>query len=277
MSLLGFRPLDCIHPTTKFVMDTLTSAAASGIRARIESLDMLANNIANASAPGFKADRESFGLYLSSEAAESTAGATPPVLPVIERQWTDFTQGSITPTGNPLDLALNGKGFFVANAPTGPTFTRAGNFQISKQGELVTLEGYPLRGQDGKPIVLDSTKPVEITPEGLVRQSGQDISQIAVVDFPDATAISKRGGNYFGIDVSKVLPAPAPSTEIQQGRLEAANAQPAESAVRLITVMRQFESLQKAMAIGNEMNRQAVQEVAKVTSYPPGTNPSSQK
>ena len=131
-------------------MDPLTSAAASGIRARIESLDMLANNIANASAPGFKADREFFGLYLSAEAADSPAGTTPAVLPVIERQWTDFAQGSLTPTGNPLDLALNGKGFFVANSPSGPIYTRDGSFQISKQGELETLEGYPVQGPGRK-------------------------------------------------------------------------------------------------------------------------------
>jgi flagellar basal-body rod protein FlgF len=247
-------------------MDPLTSAAASGIRARLESLDVLANNIANASAPGFKADREYFGLYLSEEAAASPSGTTPAGLPVIERQWTDFSQGTITPTGNPLDLALNGKGFFVATSPAGPLFTRAGSFQISPQGELETMEGYPLQGQDGKPIAVDNSKPVEITPEGSVRQSGQDISQLAVVDFADSTALSKRGNNYFGIDVSKIQPMPAAKAEVQQGRLEAANSQPAESAVRLVNIMRQFESLQKAMAIGNAMNQQAVQEVAKVTS-----------
>ena len=97
-------------------MDPLTSAAASGMRARIESLDMLANNIANSSSPGFKADREFYGLYLSQEASDSPAGTTPEVMPVIDRPWTDFAQGSVTPTGNPLDLALTGKGFFVANS-----------------------------------------------------------------------------------------------------------------------------------------------------------------
>ena len=247
-------------------MDPLTSSAASGIRARIESLDMLANNIANASSPGFKTDRESFSLYLSQEATNSPDGATPTVQPVIERQWTDFTQGSITATGNQLNLALNGKGFFVANAPSGPVYTRDGSFQLSKQGELQTMEGYPIQGQDGRPIQLDSSKPVDIGPDGMVRQDGQDVSQISVVDFQDPTALAKQGNNYFRIDVSTVQPALAASTQVQQGNLEGANSQPAESAVRLVSVLRQFESLQKALAIGNEMNREAVQDVAKVTS-----------
>src|ERR1700719_1069785 len=101
------RPVNCSHGLgNRVVMDPLISAAASGIRARLESLDMLANNIANSSAPGFKADREFYGLYLSAEAADSPIGTSPTTLPVIERQWTDFAQGSLMPTGNPLDLAL---------------------------------------------------------------------------------------------------------------------------------------------------------------------------
>jgi flagellar basal-body rod protein FlgF len=245
-------------------MDPLTSTAASGIRARIESLDMLANNIANASAPGFKADREFFSLYQSSEAADSPEGTNPAVLPVIERQWTDFAQGSLTPTGNPLDLALNGQGFFVANSASGRIFTRNGSFRLSPAGQLETLDGHAIQGQDGKPIVLDSSKRVEIGPDGVVRQDGQDLSRIAVVDFKDSSALVKRGNSYFQADLSTM--APAPQTEVQQGKLEAANSQPAESAVRLVNIMRQFESLQKAMAIGAEMNRRAVEEVAKVTT-----------
>jgi flagellar basal-body rod protein FlgF len=170
-------------------MDPLTSAAASGIRARIESLDMLANNIANASSPGFKADREFFGMYVSAEASDSPDGTAPTVLPVIEHQWTDFGQGSITPTGNPLDLALNGKGFFVASGPSGSIFTRDGSFQISKQGQLETLDRYPIQGVDGKPIQLDNTRAITIGPDGMVRQDGQDISQIAVVDFQDQASL----------------------------------------------------------------------------------------
>jgi flagellar basal body rod protein FlgG len=243
-------------------MDPLTSAAASGIRARLESLDMLANNIANASSPGFKADREFYGLYLSAEAADSPAGTNPAILPVIERQWTDFAQGSLTPTGNPLDLALNGPGFFVAQSANGPVFTRDGNFRLSLHGEIVTQDGDKIQGQDGKPILLDSTRPVEIGSDGTVRQDRQDVAQIALVNFPDPAVLAKRGNNYFRSDLS--APRVATQAEILQGRLEAANYQPAESVVRLVNILRQFETLQKALAIGGEMNRRAVDDVAKV-------------
>src|SRR5438552_3638736 len=183
-------------------MDPLTSAAASGIRARIESLDMLANNIANASAPGFKADREFYNLYQSAEAAASPEGTSPTVLPVIERQWTDFSQGTLTPTGNPLDVALYGKGFFVAKSPAGPLFTRGGSLKLSSKGELQTAEGYSVQAQDGKPILLDSSKLVEITPDGAVRQDGQELAQLSTVDFQNPAALSKRGDNYFQSDTT---------------------------------------------------------------------------
>jgi len=247
-------------------MDPLTSAAAGGIRARLESLDLLANNIANASAPGYKTDHEFYNLYVSSEAADSPSGTTPTTLPVVERQWTDFAQGTLTSTGGPLDLALNGAGFFVANSPSGPIFTRDGSFRLSAQGQLETEAGYAIQDSSGNPIVLDASEPIEVAPDGTIQQAGQGIAQIKVVDFKDSSALAKRGSNYFQVDLATMPPVPATQTQVAQGKLEAANAQPAESAVRLVNIMRQFETLQKAMTIGNEMNRSAIQDVAKVTS-----------
>src|SRR5579871_5747798 len=110
-------------------MDILNATAASGMRARMESLDMLANNLANASAPGFKADREFYSTYVAAEAQTSDSDAA--IMPVIERQWTDYSQGAITPTGNPLDIAVQGKAFFVANSASGQVLTRDGSFRIS--------------------------------------------------------------------------------------------------------------------------------------------------
>jgi len=247
-------------------MDALTSSAASGIRSRVETLDLLANNIANASAPGFKADREFYNLYMSAEAAESPDGTNPPTLPVIERQWTDFAQGTITPTHNSLDLALSGQGFFVAASGAGNLYTRNGSFRISSGGQLETSDAHAVLDTNGKPIPLDPARPVDIGTDGVIQQDGSQVAQIAVVNFSDPSLLVKRGSAYFAADLSAITPNPAPDTEVLQGKLEAANSQPAESAVRLVNVMRQFESLQKAMAIGADMNRRAVDEVAKVSS-----------
>lgn len=245
-------------------MDALTAAAASGIRARMETLDMLANNLANSSTAGFKSDAESYGLYISPEQVDSPEGTTPAILPVIQKRWTDFSQGTLLPTTNSTDLALNGKGFFIASTPSGPLYTRGGSFHASSSGQLETNEGYAVQGTNGKPIVLDNSKTFEVMPDGTVLQDGQQISQIAVVDFEDRSALSKHGGNYFVS--SNQNPLPAAATEVQQGKLESGNTESAHSASRLVTILRQFESLQKAMTIGADMNRRAVEEVAKVSS-----------
>src|SRR6266849_4381319 len=100
-------------------MDPLLISAASGMKARMDSLDMLANNLANTGTAGFKADREFSGLYQEA-------------LPMVEKQWTDYSQGVLTPTGNSLDLALSGKGFFALNSPGGVIYSRGGEFQLSK-------------------------------------------------------------------------------------------------------------------------------------------------
>jgi flagellar basal-body rod protein FlgF len=241
-------------------MDSLTTAAASGMRSRLEALDLLANNIANASAPGFKADHEFYGQYLSAEASSQAGTVT--TLPVVERNWTDFSQGSLVATGNPLDLALSGRGFLTAKSPSGAVFTRAGALHLSPQGELQTQDGYPILDSNGKAIPADASKPVEITPDGTVRQDGQDLARIAVVDFPDLSALNKQGHAYFS---SNAQPVPS-SALIEQGKIESANSQPAESAVRLVGVMRQFDMLQRAMSIGTDMNKRALDEVARIAS-----------
>lgn len=245
-------------------MDFLTAAAASGMRARMETLDLLANNMANSSASGYKADHDFYSLYVSAEAADSTDGGERAVLPVLERQWTDFSQGALTLTDNPLDLAISGRGFFVAASPSGPLLTRAGSFKISPNGMLQTQDGLDVRAQDGKSIQVDKSRPVEVTPDGAVRQDGQEVARLDVVDVADRAMLRKHGLNYFDISSTGLSPFPAAGVQVEQGKLETANVQPAEAAVRLVTVMRQFESLQRALSIGAEMNRRAVEEVAKV-------------
>jgi flagellar basal body rod protein FlgG len=227
----------------------------------MESLELLANNIANASTDGYKADREFYSLYVAPEAEGAEPLAT---MPVIERPWIDLSQGTIHTTGNPLDAALTGAGFFAVDGPSGPLYTRNGSFQLSKDGRLVTSEGYAVRSVGGQPIVLESLRSVDIAIDGTVRQAGNPVGQIEIVDFPVGAGLSKQGSNYLrAADPAKRAAA---SAAVEQGKLEASNAGSAEAAVRLVSVMRQFEMMQKAVTLGNEMNRAAVEQVARVGS-----------
>jgi flagellar basal body rod protein FlgG len=249
------------HVHTVFAMDPLTAIAASGLRSQLESLDLLANNIANAATGGYKADREFYSLYL---APDAQAADTPATMPVVERPWTDFSPGVFETTGNPLDLALSGNGFFAVDGPSGPLYTRNGSFHLSANGNLVTEDGYLVRAASGGSLVLQNGSPIDIAADGTVTQDGNTIGQLQVVDFGDTSGLAKEGKSYFR---AARPAAPAPSQAlIQQGRREASNTGAAESAVRLVGILRQFEMLQKAVSMGADMSKQAIEQVAKVGS-----------
>ncbi|MDE3164485.1 MAG: flagellar hook basal-body protein [Acidobacteriota bacterium] len=242
-------------------MDPLTALAASGLRARMESLDLLANNVANASTGGYKADREFYNTYVAPEAAVDDPA---PVMPVVERHWTDHAQGALHSTGNPLDVALDGKGFFAVNSPGGPLYTRNGSFRLAADGRLTTLDGYAVRSRQGTPLVLDATRGIAIAADGTVTQEGNVIGQLEVSDFTSTAGLSKQGANYFRVADPKLKPSAPAGTVVAQGQIEGSNTGAAEAAVRLVGVMRQFEMLQKAAGLGNEMSKRAIEEVAKV-------------
>lgn len=246
-------------------MDNLTIAASSGIRSRMQSLDLLANNLANSATAGYKRDQEFYGLYTSMNAA-GTDEIPASTLPVVQKQWTDFSPGTLQVTGNSQDVALVGKGFFVVNGPGGPLYTRNGNLQLLGSGELATAEGFPLRGTDGNTIHVGSGKPIDISSDGTVLQGGQTVGKLAVVNFPSLAPLEKLAGTCFQNTDPANAPAAATNVEVQQGKLEASNVPVAEAAMRLVGVMRQFEMLQKAVGISTEMDTKTIQEVARVGS-----------
>jgi flagellar basal body rod protein FlgG len=236
-------------------MDNLTIAAASGMRARMESLDLLAHNLANAGTTGFKADRE---IY-----RQSLDGEDSPVTPIVEGRWTDFSQGALVATGRDFDFALHGPGWFAIKGPNGPLYTRDGSFHLSREGKILTREGYEveIRTPQDKPFRADPRLPLDIASNGAITQQGETLGTIRVVEFASASH-QKLEGNYFSF--SEPRPIDAQNTAIERGRLEQANVAPAEMAVRLVNVMRQFEMLNRAISFGAEMNRRAIEEVARV-------------
>ena len=229
----------------------------------MESLDMLANNIANAETGGYKLDREFYSLYVSADAAPAGTEAVS-TQPVIEKNYTDFSQGVMRVTANPLDLAIQGKGFFAVNSPAGVAYTRTGSLQMSSDGTLITPEGYALRDIKGQPMQLNAGLPVTVAADGTISQGGQAVGQLALADFSPG-ALVKQGNTLFRTADPNVQPQVATGS-VQQGKIETSNVGTSDSAVRLVSVMRQFEMLQKAINIGADMNKKTIEEVARVTS-----------
>lgn len=244
-------------------MDGISTAAASGMRARMESLEMLANNLANVETGGFKADREFFSIYTGDDATTDPQTGDIPALPLIEAHWTDLSQGNLIATANPMDFAIDGDGLFAVQTQGGVRYTRNGTFRIGPAGVLTAADGSPVRSQGGGTIALQPGIQIEVLPDGTVQQAGQPVGQLELSSF-DRGGMDKIGANYF-VPLEGVQAKPAAGV-VLQGKLEQSNVGAAESSVRLVAIMRQFEMLQKAMNIGNELNRKAIEEVAKVAT-----------
>jgi len=242
-------------------MDQISVLAAAGMQSRMQSLDLVANNLANSSTSGYKTDGEFYTLFASEAGGEDEAGSS--AVPMIQRQWTDFTQGLLEPTNNPLDFGLSGKGFFAVQGPSGPLYTRNGNFRFSTSGALVTGEGYPLLQQNGQPLLANTAQPLEVSRDGEITQSGKSIGRIKLVEFESPAGLTKFGASFFSNSTGKE-PVEATGAQIYQGKIEASNVSASHGAVRIVGLSRQFEMMQKAISLSNDMGKKAIEEVAKV-------------
>lgn len=244
-------------------MNSTLLMVAAGMRSRIESLDVLGNNIANASTSGYKADHEFHRLFWTERARSDPNNGAESLMPVVEATRIDFTQGPLIATEAPLDVALNGRGFLAVNGPGGVLYTRNGHLTRAADGSLITSEGYAVRGAGGAEITVPEQGRIRIEPHGAVSVDGLTVGQLAIVEFAGQPPLTKVGRNYYSAHAA-VAPEPATTTTLAQGHLEGSNVSAPEAAVRLITVGRHFEMLSRvANLVGNEMDARSVEELGR--------------
>ncbi|HEY5513950.1 MAG TPA: flagellar basal-body rod protein FlgF, partial [Geomonas sp.] len=231
-------------------------AALSGNLSAMRRLDVISNNLANASTPGFKADQIQFESVLAGVKNPSQE----PVLSN-ERFSTDFSSGTLQKSDNALDLALDGDGFFVVNTPQGPAYTRQGNFHRGAGGRLVNADGYELQGQGG-PITVAGGR-VDIGAGGAVTVDGAASGTLALVDFPKPYAMTKSGGGLFAPADPQAVPTPS-KAEVKQGYLESSNVKVIVEMARMIETSRYFESCAKAVKSYDDMAAKAANDLGKV-------------
>jgi flagellar basal-body rod protein FlgF/flagellar basal-body rod protein FlgG len=251
-------------------MDSGLYAAYTGLAARTQALDTAANNVANAGTNGFRAQRDYFrgvlveGLGRDS-LAQSQVGQTVNAFGILGGNTLDLGQGQLAATGNPLDLAIQGQGFFAIQSSNGLRYTRDGAFQRSSTGVLQTSQGEPVLDIKQKPITIPSGE-VRISPDGSVSVSSQDgsalVAQVGVFDFADRYALTAEGVNRFSAGDAKPLPA---SGSIQQGAVEGANEDAIHGTMQLVLVQRQAEMMQKALSVfNNDFDKTASEELPRV-------------
>ena len=164
----------------------------------------------------------------------------------------DMSQGSFEKTGNELDVAVQGTGFFVVKTANGPVYTRDGSFQLSADRQLVTAAGDPVLGQGG-PITL-VPGPISISPDGTISSNGALAGKLQVVEFPAGTQIECLGGTYYSAPAGKAKPST--DSKVLQGVIENSNVNPIAAMVQLVTAQRSAETMQRAMAMFNFRNGQ---------------------
>jgi flagellar basal-body rod protein FlgG len=238
--------------------------SAWGMDAQIERFTLLANNLANLETPGFKADHPSFSQFLTSPAP---AGPVPPTGPagtpsrVRVRSVTDHSQGLLRTTGNPLDLAISGPGFFLLDTPLGPRLTRAGNFTRSPEGVLVTNDGVRVRGAAGAIHLPDGT--VTVTSRGEVLVDGRSQGHLLIVSPLSLASLGKTADSRFIPLEAETLVA-SPTAVVHQGAIEASNVNPVLALVALIDAMRSYEAAQRTARSADDTLAKAANDLGRV-------------
>jgi flagellar basal body rod protein FlgG len=228
--------------------------SASALRAATIHQGRIAHNLANLQTTGFKqllTAREAYQLRtIGRYSADGTAylnalGGLEQGLMVPE-QITDFTQGNLDPTDRPLDLALEGEGFFRIQTPDGERYSRDGSFHWDSAGQLVTSNGYYVLGTNGQPVVIPPGLP-SIQADGSIFVDDQLVGQIGVAEFANTDVLTLDNNNLF--DGEGALALEPNTVSIKQGYLESSNVDENVQVLEMMRILRLYEASQRSLQI----------------------------
>jgi len=247
-------------------MDSGLYAAYSGLLARIQALDLAANNLANAGTAGYRAQQETFRGVLAAYTDESPSQVGDAVnsFGVLGNSSLSTAQGAITPTGNPLDLAIQGGAFFAIKTNAGTRYTRDGSFQVSAAGQLTTKNGAAVLDASGNTISVPSGN-VKVAADGTISvttaEGSATVGQVGLFDLGDGAQQAEGAGVYKTATPAKA----ATDATIQSGALESANQDVIHGTMQLMLLQRQAEMMQRALSVfHNDFDKTATEEISKV-------------
>jgi flagellar basal-body rod protein FlgF len=219
----------------------------SGNLARMQALDSITNNLANANTVGFKRDRLAFESLLSGAGQTSTSKGLN--FTRLQKSFTDFTPGNTQFTGNDLDLAIEGEGFFKVRRGDEFLYTRAGNFHLDSDGSLLTESGLPVVGTTGQPVTIPSRE-FSIDEEGRILTDEGEVGRISIFAIDDPSGMTKEGSCLFK-QPSGQQDGVAENATVRQGFLENSNVNMLEEMALMMETLRAFEAHQKMMKTYN--------------------------
>ena len=245
-------------------MDSGYYAASTALVTSTQQMDTIANNLANASTVGYRAERNVFSSVL---ADASNAGSSPldkaiNSYGIASDTLLDQSQGALQKTGNDLDVAIQGPGYFVVQTANGPMYTRNGSFQVSAHGQLVTDTGDAVMSDKGT--ITMQPGHVSISADGTISTNGAITGKIHIVEFPAGTKLESAGNTYYAAPPN--IAETATNSQARQGFLESSNVNPILGLVDLITTERSAEMMQRALSMFNsEIDKTATQDLPKVS------------
>ncbi len=237
-------------------------------------LDVVANNIANVNTTGFKADGAVFAEFLQSRARTERFASPDRRMSMVQDRmsWHDMNQGTIQQTKGPLDLAIDGEGMMVVQTPRGERYTRNGALQLNNAGEIVTLTGDKVLGENG-PIVLQLTdRDIAITKNGTIKvREGQSLNsdstrgKLRLVTFADPQQLRKDGASTFAAP-NGVTPTPVPdaNANVVQGAVEKSNVRPVIEMTRMIELTRAYTEVATLLQQQSDLRKNSIQQLAEV-------------
>lgn len=243
-------------------MDSGFYAACTGLRARVESLDLVAHNLANLNTTGYRGQQPTFRslLALAADVAAPELNRAINNFGVLQSSRTDLSPGNLERTGNQLDLAVEGRAFFAVQTSVGILYTRNGNFQVSHKGQLVTAQQDLVLGEQGPIQVPGGT--VSVGPDGTISVSGAVAGKLRLAEFNDPASLKPVGDSYYASEGTTRI---AKNSYVRQGLLETSNVNPVTATVSLIALQRHAEMLQRALStFHTEFNRIAAADLPRV-------------
>lgn len=233
----------------------ISQIAIAGSR-KLTQLDFIANNLANISTTGFKAEHLYYAMKGKSaqEAARSDLGITSIVM--------DFAQGTLQRSGNPLDVAIEGDGFFAIQQKDGTTYTRNGSFAVNKNRELVTKDGAKVLGESG-PISING-KQIYIDTDGNIQADGNIAGKLKIVAFDKPGKLTRTAGGQYVDDGNAGLKK-NDTYRIASGYLETSNVNAMKEMVEMIDVHRSFEAYQKIIQTMSDLDKISTSRIGKLS------------
>ena len=243
-------------------MDNSIYVAISRQKALQQQMNLVANNIANMSTAGYRSQHALFSECVAEQ--DRIAEVNDPISLVQNiGQYDNTTQGDIRMTGNTLDIALNGPGFFGAVTASGVQYTRGGNFSINGLGQLVTSTGFPVANQGGAPITIpEGANEIVIGKDGTISTEDGALDTIMIAEFENYQSLTPQGNGLYSTDEQGT---PATETVAMQGAVESSNVNPILEMTRMIEISRNYQSTQRFMQSEHDQQLDSIKKLARVS------------